>query len=64
MVKAKKENFSWYNYYEPGTNKYVTIDGYYADTPKDAQKPKLLLSADSGMIKMAEPLFINTILNI
>lgn len=37
VVKSKKENFSWYNNYEPGTPKRVTIDVYYADTPEDAK---------------------------
>ncbi len=38
VVKAKKENLSWKNYYGDSTNDYVTIDGYYADTPEDAEK--------------------------
>jgi hypothetical protein len=37
VVKSKKENFSWKNYYGTGANDYVTVDGYYADTPDDAK---------------------------
>ncbi len=37
IVKAQKDHFSWKNYYGPGTNDYVTVDVYYADTPEDAK---------------------------
>lgn len=38
VVKSKQENFSWQNSYGPGSNEYVRIDGYNADTKEDAQK--------------------------
>lgn len=38
VVKSKQENLSWQNFYGPGSNDYVRIDGYDADTKEDAQK--------------------------
>jgi len=37
VIKSKRENFSWKNYYGNGANDYVTVDGYYTDTPEDAK---------------------------